>query len=434
MSEPEKWPSADRETIVAHNLAVTEAIKQYCTYPKPQQFAVMVNGPWGSGKTHLVNSLLTELVQIDVQGKERKPIYISLYGIADVAAIDEQIHQQLHPILAHRYTRIAGIVFKGLLKTAIKVDFDKLHDTITVNSQIPDLNLADFVSGAPGRILIFDDFERAVMPPVAVLAYINQLVEHDDCKVIILANESEIHGIGTADKNTAAAYRTQKEKTVGRIFRVRANVYAAYEKLIAEIEDPGARDFLNAESETVLTIFRDSKSENLRLLRQFIWDFERLWSVLTASQRAHTAGMREIVGLLYAITLEVRAGNIKSDGPLRYGITQQMQLHNGTADELTIAASKLAKRYPSVNFDSTLLTENTILTIVQHSIIDRNDIQGQLKGHPYFMEPSEQPTWRTLWNSRNLDIDGLKMPCIGLKKTSSKELFRRQGRSCTLSA
>lgn len=427
MSVNETLSNDELTSIVDHNLAVAQEIKQYCDYPKSQQFAIMVDGPWGSGKTHLVNNLLNELIQTDSQGKGRKPIYISLYGIKDSDEIDEQIHQQLHPILTHRYTRIAGIVFKGLLKTAIKVDFDKLHESVTVNSQIPDIDLAEVVSGAPGRILIFDDFERAVIPPVGVLAYINQLVEHDDCKVIILVNESEILKSKTLGETAIASYRTQKEKTIGRTFRVRANAYAAYRTLIDKIEDSLTREFLLAESDTVLNIFRDSKSENLRLLRQFVWDFERLWSAFTAAQRAHTTGMREILGILYAITLEIRAGNIQPDGPLIYGITQRMQVQNGTADEKTVAISKLEARYPSVDFDSALLTEGTIRALVQYSIIDRVAIQRQLQGHPYFMEPDEQPTWRTLWNSSKLDEDGLNDTLQWFSKDFEQRTFQATG-------
>ncbi len=192
MPASENTTDNDHEYVIAQNRAVAEAITQYCAYPKPQQFAVMIDGPWGSDKTYLMNSILPSLIQVDATGKKRQPLYISLYGITSAAEIDEQIHQQLHPYLTHRYTRIAGIVFKGLMKTAIKVDFDRQHDSVMVNSQIPDLKLEDFVSDSPGRVLIFDDFERAVMPPVGVLAYINHLVERDDCKVVILANEREV--------------------------------------------------------------------------------------------------------------------------------------------------------------------------------------------------------------------------------------------------
>lgn len=41
-------------------------------------------------------------------------------------------------------------------------------------------------------LICFDDLERCGLPINEILGYINSLVEHNMCKVIILANEEEI--------------------------------------------------------------------------------------------------------------------------------------------------------------------------------------------------------------------------------------------------
>lgn len=179
-----------RDSVSEHNRSVAEAIKEYCRFPHHLGFAVMVDGRWGCGKTHLVRSILDDLGASKPTG--RKPLYVSLYGVGSASEIDELIYQQLHPFLAHKYTRLAGAAFKGLMRTALRIEIDDRHNNVTVNSQVPDVRISDLLDGAAEQVVVFDDLERAAMPCTEVLGYINPLVEHDGCKVIILANEEEI--------------------------------------------------------------------------------------------------------------------------------------------------------------------------------------------------------------------------------------------------
>ena len=97
------------------------------------------------------------------------------------------------PFSPSKGMRLAGAVMKGLLKTTVKIDLSELHrGDLSLGSQLPDVKVSELLGGAKSRVIVFDDFERASMSPVEVLAYINPLVEHDGCKVIILANEEKI--------------------------------------------------------------------------------------------------------------------------------------------------------------------------------------------------------------------------------------------------
>ena len=65
---------SDAEDIRA-NAAITKFLDYYVDPNRPFDYAVMVNGPWGSGKSHLVKEFLTSRSSL-------KPLYVTLNGIS----------------------------------------------------------------------------------------------------------------------------------------------------------------------------------------------------------------------------------------------------------------------------------------------------------------------------------------------------------------
>ena len=53
------------------------------------------------------------------------------------------------------------------------------------------INYADFFS-TDDKVLCFDDLERANVDVIDILGYINNFVEHDHIKTIIICNEKEL--------------------------------------------------------------------------------------------------------------------------------------------------------------------------------------------------------------------------------------------------
>jgi hypothetical protein len=271
------------------------------------------------------------------------------------------------------------------------------HGGTSISGQIPELKMSDVMGDATQRVLIFDDFERAAITPREVLGYINPLVEHDGCKVLILANESEI------DKSDTG-YSKRREKTIGQTLRIRADARAAFPSFLERMGNRGARECLESVGQDVLTVFKDSGLDNLRLLNQFVWDFERFWLALTAPQRAHKQAMRELMTLLCAAVLELRSGRIDPASFKRSDINHFMRARRKDPDPETLEADKVFKRYPTVNFDSTLLAPETVREIILDSAFPVRSVQNQLQGHPFFRQSEEIPSWRALWYSANLDL------------------------------
>jgi hypothetical protein len=388
------------------NEQVVSAIRDYCRFKHAQGFAIMVDGKWGSGKTHLIKSIMGDLIVPESTGPSSKPLYISLYGVKSVDEIADLIYQRLHPVLSSKPIRIGGVILKAFAKGALKIDVDAMHrDSLTLTPSLSDLGALDLMSGTPRSVIIFDDFERAAMPASELLGYINPFVEHDNCKVIIVANESEI-----LDQKD---YKLRKEKTVGRTYEILPDVESAFEDFNRTIDDKAVHEFFRRQKTSLLTIFGDSESGNLRSLKQSLWEFERVWQTLTKDQRSNEKAMHELLGIMCAITFEIRSSRITGEAIRRQESGHFMCASLNEVDPDTAANQTMYKRYPSVDWASTLLSAGTVCTIVDKGRIDAADIQRQFRLHPYFTAPEDVPSWVALWRS------------YALTESTQKEVLKR---------
>jgi hypothetical protein len=379
----ESQGTSSKEKPSDNNKHIRQALIEYCRFPHPQQFAVMLNGLWGSGKTHFIHSILADLTGTQVQGI--KALYVSLYGVTNPSEISDQLFQQIHPILGHKLTRLAGKVLSSAIKTTTKLDIHGATEQVTAS--LPTFDLSSIMNSSKGRIIVFDDFERAVMSPIEVLGYINPLVEHDDCKVLIIADETHI--------GDQADYKVRKEKTVGRTFLFRADADTAFDAFVKLIDDPKAQAFLQRSKHRVVEVFANSSFDNLRLLQRALWDFEHLWKALTTSQRQNEEAIQELLSLVCAAAIELRAGSLKAEEFRRDDMGYHLALEG--KQESAVNLSKIIKKYPSVKFSSTLINPPDLIDLIINGRLSASNVQDQLNQHPSFTKHKNLASWRALW-------------------------------------
>lgn len=161
-------------------------------------YAILIDGQWGSGKTYYIEEKLLDSIEKNEgnKGKEesknckaRKPIYISLYGIKSVSEISGQLYMNIIKDNTQMSTKLLGKVTSAckavndvakLFGKGVDINSENIND---IFEKFTDINK---------YILIFDDLERCECDINEVLGYINNFVEHEGVKVIIVANEAEI--------------------------------------------------------------------------------------------------------------------------------------------------------------------------------------------------------------------------------------------------
>lgn len=383
------------------NTHIEQFLEYYCNLSHPPQYAVLINGPWGAGKTRLIERFFDSRPKVDDQNISY--LYVSLYGMRDVKEINDALFTQLHPLLGSRGMRIAGRIMTGLLKASLKIDLNNDGQADgTVSSEVPNIDLPDYVKKAQGLPVVFDDLERCSMKIKEVLGYINGFSEHDDCKVIILADDTKI---GLNDEGERIEYGLIKEKLIGKTFEVRPEFDAAYKSFVAALSDPDLRRLFTKEASEIRLIFEQSKSNNLRTLQRAIWDFERLCKVLLKKHINHKLAMRDIIRVFFAFSFEIKTRNLKLDEVQGLG-GDYWSGFMGLGDRNNPSeAEKIRKRYPEVPFDQTLIGQSILSDILSRSIVGRDLIVRSINEHKYFASNGKEPSWRVLWDAERRDED-----------------------------
>ncbi|MBK0402682.1 hypothetical protein I5M27_06775 [Adhaeribacter sp. BT258] len=241
-------------TIHSH---LDEAVKRYLV--SETNYALLITGNWGSGKTYYYNNNLLEIISTtDIFGNEDKkyiPIKVSLFGKKNISEITEDIYTQLYPLLESNVAKKGGKLLMnaaiGYIKNKTEVDLkDYLpEDFITLRKKIQYQQI----------VICFDDLERVSkeFKYEEIIGYINSLVENDSTKVIIIANENIIN---------KKKYNIIKEKTIGLTVEFTQTINDVFDSIVYEryaAFNIPFHNYLIEEKEFIINLLKNA-DENLR--------------------------------------------------------------------------------------------------------------------------------------------------------------------------
>lgn len=382
------------------NEHIEDFLKYYFELKKSPNYAVLLKGKWGIGKTWFLKEVMKSLYNPDYQVKTH--LYVSLYGITSFEEIENEFFRQLHPVLSSKGMILAGKIGKGLLKTALKIDLNGDGKTdATMSSQVPDINLPDYLSNKEGLILVFDDLERASMDLESLLGYINYFVEHQGYKVIIIANEEEL--INKEDKKEAS-YKRIKEKLIGKTFEIQPRLELAIDNFIEEMEDIAIKKFFNTNLDLIKDCYQRSNYWNLRHLRQALMDFARLIELLSDGIRAKEGIIEELLSIYLILSFEIKSGEMLSIDINKIEDLYFSDLTNnqsGREKETENFYLKIKEKYPMFDPLNMLLEKSTWVDIFDKGLIDIPKVEESLKNSRYFYNEN-QSEWMQLWHFMSL--------------------------------
>lgn len=302
---------------------IESVIAEYLKNPKAE-YAVMIDGDWGSGKTYfLTHSLIKIMKNIDNgKDKPRKYAYISLYGAKSIEEVSKEIVFQCFGNENKKRVKTANTVMEtasNILTASlgvVNIDLSKIKETL---AKI-DIN---------NWIICFDDLERCCLPINEILGYMNLLVEHNKCKVIVLANESEIGKItlnqrleekyqvvlsgrkmlfnnnDSSDTRNAESginvkklkdetkalfnedilYKAIREKVIGLTIRYEPQMDVVFDFIISDfINGTSLKNYLIKNKSRILGYFKEEKCYNLRTLISVLGYIQKVYEEMTSHQ------------------------------------------------------------------------------------------------------------------------------------------------------
>jgi len=368
------------------------------------EYGLLVKGPWGCGKSHLVKSCIRDLEQ---RNKKFKFLYVSLYGINDVSDIEAKFFEQLNPILSNKKLMFAGQIAKGILKGALKLDLDGDGKVdATANLAVPDINLANYFTDISNCILVFDDLERCELDTGVILGYLNYYIEKDGYKVIIIADEEKLlNQTYNTDKNNQ--YVVTKEKLIGKTVEIESDVKQVFDSFIKELFSESisnnTQEFMELNKEKIIQRYNQSNYKNLRSLRKSLLDLKQFIDVFDSEIKENIELLSHFVSLFTALSMEIHSGMIK---PSQMSDFMSFSSQLKSAVEESKGRTKnnftsIKKKY-DINFSDTLIDIKDWIDYFSKGYLNQNSIFNALKRTKYFQNKNT-PNWKKLWYFFNLE-------------------------------
>lgn len=266
-------------------------ILHYITDDKTKS-AIMLTGDWGVGKSYYIQNSLKSFLENEEKEKHQC-VVVSLYGLKDLSEISKSIYFELRigrpqkwiakkiisrfskntPKISKEVTNIGKTVLKGLMgKVGINFDISEKN----LNQLYSSINLN-------GKLIILEDLERSGIDVLDVLGYVDNLVEQDGGKVLLVANEGEIikkEEQKGKDKNgkeiinmvyteCTKQYLRKKEKTVGDIIAFAGDFSEAINQIIQEFNNEILSAILT--NRGIKEIIDECRSIGIKNLRTFVF-------------------------------------------------------------------------------------------------------------------------------------------------------------------
>lgn len=381
---------ATKETWVDPNAQACEYLKYYFTVPDAPNYAVLLTGPWGGGKTYLIKRLLRELRNKQMLRNPWSPrlrqVYVSLYGIKTREEFDRAV-------LAARYPFVYSRSLKAVAQLTGAI-FSIFRMTMKVSPE-------EYLSKFNAELFVFDDLERCDMPIATALGCINPFVEHAGCKVIIICNELEIRDAEQVE------YRRRKEKVVGQTHTIEPDLESALAAFVDRMASSHTKTFLSDNAHIIRRVAAQSGHGNLRVLQQALWDFSRFHKALPLSFLAQKESIVELVAPFLAFAIEFKTGNFTKKTLDGRSMLAQI-FANAQHDDNAAGFKKIASKYAGADLGEGIFGDDLLIQMFERGAFETERIHATLKYCRLFARPEEIPSWRLVWDKEIVQDDQVK--------------------------
>ena len=303
------------------------------------------------GKTHFWNNKIRKKIEsMQLNGKRYTTIYMSLYGISNLEEISKKIFIETTQLMDKNLRKFMDTNGQSTIPEYAKTGID-MANFFGVTENGDKVDYAEFFS-TDDKVLCFDDLERANVDVIDILGYINNFVEHDHIKTIIICNEKELSTklkssnlemktfiatylldkqdeLNNIDKplvekiqdkiehvfDKANDYERIKEKLIGETFEYAPKFDYIINGILMRYENnPDLIRFLRENTGLIISTFNKSGTRNLRILKHALNDFKKIYEMVNKSYpNTNHRVMQTMLIFTIAISFEIKAGKITKD-------------------------------------------------------------------------------------------------------------------------
>lgn len=371
---------------------IVNFLNGYMMNPDPQ-YAVLLKGKWGCGKTHFINHWIGACQKQDAVDKVLEPVYVSLYGLSETKQIKTAINRVLYPILYGKAAKAGKTLLNFMAAIVLKCDVDLDKDgnsDFSMNSELDLLSIfkSEDEQVKKGNLLIFDDLERCDIPMKKLLGFLNYFVEQCHCHLIIIGDEDKI-----TEGENKKIFGDFKEKTIGREFEIDMDIHSALDSFVNQTP---TNNFVVGHQKQIEKFFAMTECNNLRILRQALWDFSRFEETMTdfLEDSRYEDIMIHVLGTYIISYCEYRGKNHQLfDAWIQYDIKGQ-QFDKEKIENLKSRLGNLHQRYNNI-YQRLCNYQTFKIEFVERVLLELNTGNSikEYVGKEYFAPEEEVRSW-----------------------------------------
>lgn len=378
-------------------------LSQWANQVENPHFAVLIEGQWGCGKTHFIKSLIQ-----DSEFTEKDIVYTSIFGMENINNLEEDvIYKMINPAL-RLLGRGSGIIANGIKAGIDATGVRAINSVVNTNVAVDNAKrkLLKISKKLDNAILVIDDVERCSFPYDQLLGYLNNLVEHRDTRILLVANAEKIN-----DRN----FILFREKIIGHSIKVTSDNDAALRSFISDIKSDEVRDVIERNIEQILKLHLLSEYNNLRALRQFIWQLNLLIEKMEEEFRNNELIIDCVITQYfifffeYKLDLSEKSMNISMSNLIDAAFDlDDFEFHTGamTTEEYINIQDDILKKYDGIMKDkSTIISIGQWNSILSNGVVDSEWLNKDLKHYAGKLIADSWPSWKRLWHLYEWDLE-----------------------------
>lgn len=400
---------------------IKDAIENYIK-DQLSDFAIVMNGDWGCGKTYFIRELL-KTWEAKNSFNNIEIIYVSLFGTSSIEDFYKRIYWALNKfedkfynklfagrfLATHNFNLDLGFLSIGCQNGNVYAEVNgssMSKDNINEKSKN---DLIKLVCGEKNRFYIFDDIERISFGTVnikEIFGALTNLIDQDNAKVLLICNEAKIE---ETDESTKSPYFDYKEKFVRHTFNFDPTIeYNGYDNIFDDFVKHF--DYLKRFKNNILKVFSKSPKKNLRTLKYIVSTLHTIYKSLTYIEtlpEEKETIMKLLINFVVIYIVEQKDGKNKNELDALQNVGHNFTLYLNNQNKKNDYLEKLSNIYTQELVDYHYVP--SIAKYINTGILDKEKFKNETEKiyKEYITNESERKMYNSIiyyWGTEDEEL------------------------------
>lgn len=400
---------------------IKDAIENYIK-DQYSDFAIVMNGGWGCGKTYFIRELLKRWKE-EEEFDKIEIIYVSLFGTSSIEDFYKRIYWALNKfedkfynklfagrfLATHNFNLDLGFLSIGCQNGNVYAEVNgSSMSKDNINEKSKD-DLIKLVCGEKNRFYIFDDIERISFGTVnikEIFGAITNFIDQDNAKVLLICNEAKIE---ETDESTKSPYFDYKEKFVRHTFNFDPTIeYNGYDNIFDDFVKH--YDYLKRFKNNILKVFSKSPKKNLRTLKYIVSTLHTIYTSLTYIEtlpEEKETIMKLLINFVVIYIVEQKDGKNKNELDALQNVGHNFTLYLNNQNNKNDYLEKLSKIYTQELEDYHYVS--SIAKYINTGILDPEKFKSEIEKiyKEYITNESERKMYNSIiyyWGTEDEEL------------------------------